>query len=178
MKNEKGFVLTETLVVTVFFFFIFTFVYVSIVPLMGKYEDLIDRERDVDIIYKLNSIRKLLIEQADESAVQKNGFNDNITCDIFTDSGYRTYCTKLFEQMDITKYRLIYVDDIHTNLENGNIESVDSAIGSDEFSKYLKRYEKDDGEYLVILDMSRDSYTEKERHTMAHLMFTPFIQAH
>ena len=38
--NKKGFVLMETLVVTVFVMFIFTVLYNSVVPLLGKYTEL------------------------------------------------------------------------------------------------------------------------------------------
>lgn len=176
MKNKKGFVLTETLVVTVFLVTIFTFIYVSIIPLMGKYEDLVNREKDIDIVYKLYNIRKLLMN-VDSNLVTKEGFNDDITCDIFSNMSYRTYCDKLFEQMEITNYKLIYVDNIHNNIENGNIGRVDLSLNTnaDEFYQYLKAYERDDGQYLVILDMSRDVYSGNERHTMAHLLFSPYV---
>ena len=36
--NRKGFVLAETLVVTVFLMIIFTMIYQNFVPLMGEYE--------------------------------------------------------------------------------------------------------------------------------------------
>ena len=51
MIDKKGFVLTETLIVIVFLVTIFTFIYVSIVPLMGKYEDMTVRSSDIDIVY-------------------------------------------------------------------------------------------------------------------------------
>lgn len=172
MKNNKGFVLTETLVVTVFLVTIFTFIYVSIIPLMGRYEDLISRERDIDVVYKLYNIRKML-SYVNPDLVTKNGFNDNITCDIFEDESYRTYCNKLFEQMEITNYRLIYVDNIYKNLDN--IKSVDTELNTNEFYQYIKAYQKDEGEYLILLDMSKDSYLNRERHTMAHLLFVPYV---
>ena len=143
---------------------------------MGKYEDLVNREKDIDIVYKLYNIRKLLMN-VDSNLVTKEGFNDDITCDIFSNMSYRTYCDKLFEQMEITNYKLIYVDNIHNNIENGNIGRVDLSLNTnaDEFYQYLKAYERDDGQYLVILDMSRDVYSGNERHTMAHLLFSPYV---
>ena len=59
--NKKGFALTETLVVVVFLVSIFTFIYISIVPLIGKYENTISTEDDIDIVYKLYHIRKVLM---------------------------------------------------------------------------------------------------------------------
>ena len=178
MKNKKGFVLTETLVVTVFLVTISTFIYVSIIPLMGRYEDLIERERDLDIVYKLHNFRKLIIEFADEDVIVNGGFNSNITCDNLNSEGYIAYCKKMLEQIDLVNYRLIYVDNIHNHLENGDIASVDEEIGTNEFSQYLEMYEKEYGEYLVLLDITKDSYTGKQRHTIAHLQYYPFIQAY
>ena len=50
--NKKGFVLMETLVVTVFTLFIFTILYNSIVPLLGKYTELA-YYNDLDTTYSL-----------------------------------------------------------------------------------------------------------------------------
>ena len=49
--NKRGFALTETLVVIVFLVSIFTFIYVSIIPLIGKYENIISSENDIDMVY-------------------------------------------------------------------------------------------------------------------------------
>ena len=38
--NKKGFVLTETLVVTIFVLLIFTILYNTAVPLLGRYEEI------------------------------------------------------------------------------------------------------------------------------------------
>ena len=45
--NKKGFFMVETLVVIVFCAGIFTFLYVSVLPLIGTYNDLI-----VNFLYK------------------------------------------------------------------------------------------------------------------------------
>ena len=45
--NKKGFFMTETLMVIVFVASIFTFIYISIIPLVGKYNDKTKRESDI-----------------------------------------------------------------------------------------------------------------------------------
>ncbi len=82
MKNNKGFVMTETLVVTVFLVTIFTFIYVSIVPLVGKYEDIITREADIDIVYKLYHIRQLVYSDGNRATITNlgNSTYKKITC--------------------------------------------------------------------------------------------------
>ena len=57
LKNKKGFFMTETLVVIVFIATIFTFIYISVIPLIGIYEDKSERENDIDIVYKLYNIK-------------------------------------------------------------------------------------------------------------------------
>ena len=165
MKNKKGFILTETLVVIVFLVTIATFVYVSVVPLMGRYEDLIDRERDIDIVYKLYNIRKLLLKDDNKEVITGGNFNGNITCNSFSNS---IYCNKLVEQMELKNFRLMYINNIYNNI--ANIKSVDTSLNTTEFYRYLRNYQNDEGEYLVLLDL--------DRHTIAHLMYAPFIQTY
>ena len=164
MKNKKGFVLTETLVVVVFLVTICTFIYVSVVPLMGKYEDLIDRERDIDIVYKLYNIRKLLYDDDNKDTIVQNDIKE-ITC---TDFAKSDYCTKLMEQMELTNYKLIYVKEIYSNLNA--IRQIDANLNTTELYRYIRAYQNDEGEDLILLD--------RDRHTIAHLMYAPFIQTY
>ncbi len=164
IMNKKGFVLTETLVVTVFLITISTFVYTSILPLMGRYEDMSNRENDIDIVYKLYHIRKMLYDDANRDTIVSTNIKD-ITCSDFANS---SYCTKLFEHLDLIEYKLIYVKDIYTNLNA--IDQIDIAMNSTELHSYLKKYQDDMGEYLVLLD--------RNRHTIAHLLYSPFVQSY
>ena len=57
--NKKGFVLMETLVVTIFALFIFTILYNSAVPLLGKYDEL-SYYNDIDTTYELYHYNKII----------------------------------------------------------------------------------------------------------------------
>ena len=173
MKNKKGFVLTETLVVTVFLVTIFTFVYISIVPLMGRYDDFIDREKDIDVVYKLYNIREILFQDDNRSTITLSGWNNKIECSQFARV---EYCTKLFEQLELTNYRLIYVNNIYNHIND--IKAVDAELNTKEIYNYIKQYENDEGEYLILLDLSVDKYTKQAKHTIAHLLYAPFIQTY
>lgn len=164
MKNKKGFVLTETLVVTVFLVTISTFIYVSIIPLMGRYEDLIDREQNIDIVYKLYHLRELLYDDANKSTIVSGQVKD-ITCNDFDNSDY---CQKLLNHMGIVNYKFIYVKDIYENLSA--INQIDISINSNELSNYIKDYQDDAGEYVILLD--------RDRHTIAHLLYAPYVQTY
>ena len=82
--NNQGFVLLETVIVSVFIISIFTFIYISIVPLLGKYEELA-YEYDFDIAYKLYHVRDAMYKDSNYkemikekySVIDSSKFNDD-----------------------------------------------------------------------------------------------------
>lgn len=82
--NQSGFVLAETLIVTVFLMTLFTMVYKTVLPLMGKYEE---REvyDDVDSKYSIYWIKKMI-----ESSSYNHSF------DVITSAGYFRFECKDF----------------------------------------------------------------------------------
>ena len=89
--NNKGFVLAETLVVTVFLMVIFTMIYSYFYPLIGEYEK---RENydDIDSVYAIYWIKRI-IEDSSYNIAGNSGKQQN-----FQDKGYfRVECS------DITK---------------------------------------------------------------------------
>lgn len=152
MKNKKGFVLTETLVVTVFLVTIFTFVYVSIIPLFGKYEDMAYRDADIDIVYKLYNIRKMISNDDNNATIASNTFK-RITCSDLNDT---TSCNKLIEYLELNNYILVYADNIQNRL-------TDFSNLNTEMYKYVSKHKDFNERVLVLLDQNR--------HTIAHLLF-------
>ncbi len=154
MRNNKGFVMTETLVVTIFLVTIFTFIYVSIVPLIGKYEDLTYRDSDVDIVYKLYHIRKMFNKDANKTTITSNSFQD-FDCDDLED----TSCNFLMEYLelrndDVNNYLLVYANNI-------NDQKDDFQSFNKEMYDYILKYTDFEGHVLVLLDT--------KNHTIAHL---------
>ena len=152
MKNKKGFVLTETLVVTVFLVTIFTFVYVSIIPLFGKYEDMAYRDADIDIVYKLYNIRKMISNDDNNATIASNTFK-RITCSDLNDT---TSCNKLIEYLELNNYILVYADNIQNRL-------TDFSNLNTEMYKYVSKHKDFNERVLVLLDQNK--------HTIAHLSF-------
>ena len=171
MKNKKGFVMTETLVVTLFLVSIFSFIYVSIVPLMGKYEDMIDREQDIDIVYKLYNIRKLLLSDENRVTLTNSSFknftevvvgdptpSENTPVGRFCSKFNRSqYCKSLMEYLELTDFTFIYTNDIYANL--GTFETLNTDL-FDYISKYQNALEK----VVILLDNTT--------HKMAHLLYS------
>ena len=154
MINKKGFVLTETLVVTVFLVSIFTFIYVSIVPLMGKYEDMTNRKANIDIVYKLYAIRKMIYKDNNRSSIIGGTFREIERGD-FAD---REYYDKLMEFLELDDCLLVFADNINNRLSNFDGLTNDTH---DEMYEYISKYTNYNGRVLVLLD--------KNLHTIAHL---------
>ena len=157
--NKKGFALTETLVVVVFLVTIFTFIYVSIIPLIGKYESMSDSENDIDIVYKLYHIRKMINSDENKATILGSTVSQ-ITCDELNSS---TFCNELMEQLDLKNeesdnYILIYSPSMNsTDLDS--IKSINTEIG-DYASKYKNKINNNT---LFLLDT--------EKHTIAYLYY-------
>jgi hypothetical protein len=157
--NNKGFVLTETLVVTVFLVTIFTFVYVSIIPLMGDYDDLSYRMSDDDIVYKLYHIRKMINADSHKNTIVSGTFSA-ITCSGLDNP---TECNKLMDYLELRSnntdnYILIFASSVSARLQNFANYTPDTQR---EMYNYLRKHEDFEGKVLVLLD--------KKKHTIAHL---------
>lgn len=152
--NKKGFALTETLVVVVFLVSIFTFIYVSIIPLIGKYESAINNDEDIDVVYKLFHIRKVLMS-GNYRDVLKNVDSKELSCADFKDDkkDYILFCDKLMEQMELDNYVLVYAKSVN-NVANRN----------DEIGEYATKYRsKIVKPALFLLD--------RNKNTIAHLYY-------
>ena len=106
MKNKNGFVLLETLVVTIFTLIIFTLLYTSVVPLLGKYKDL-SYYNDIDVTYDLYYLKKLLTDDDNYESIANNSYK-SIKCTDLTESNK---CNSYFDALNIDKNdELIYLD--------------------------------------------------------------------
>ena len=147
--NKKGFVLTETLMVTVFIVTIFTFIYTSIIPLFGRYRDMAEREQNIDIIYKLYGIRKFIKADKNSIVISQSPLKQ-ITC---ADLENAYDCNMLLDYLELKDYELYYIRKIS--------DSYNNSLISEEVQDYLKNYITDEKKTLVLLD--------NKKHTIAHL---------
>lgn len=147
--NKKGFVLTETLMVTVFVVAIFVFIYSSVIPLIGKYRDMAMREQNIDIAYKLYHIRKMLLVDNNKDAIISNNVI-RITCDNLNKVDY---CRNLMQALDLSNYELYFTKSIKNNLNDSKF--------SQEVKEYIKKYNDEDKNVVIMLD--------KTDHSAVHL---------
>ena len=163
--NKKGFALTETLVVVVFLVSIFTFIYVSIIPLIGKYESVVNNDQDIDVIYKLYHIRKVIMSGEYRTNLTSGQVKRMACSDLYSTKGedYRSFCNKLMEQLElrsdgVDNYVLIYAESI-TNTNLNSIRSINSEI-ADYVVKYRSKITR---RTLFLLDT--------KKHTIGHLYY-------
>ena len=96
--NKKGFVLIETLVVTIFTLVTFTILYNSAIPLLGKYKELSYYDT-LDLTYDLYHIRNLI--RADSKYEELiNSHYESITCSNNSLSD-QSSCKELFKVLEI-----------------------------------------------------------------------------
>ena len=106
MKNKKGFVLLETLVVTIFTLIIFTLLYTTTVPLLGKYKDL-SYYNDIDITYDLYYLKRLIKNDNKYNDINNSSYK-SIKC---TDLEDANTCNSYFDALNIKKNdELVYLD--------------------------------------------------------------------
>ena len=96
--KQKGFVLLETLIVTVFVMSIFVFVYRNSVPMMGQYEKMQNFD-DIDSVYAADMMKRMITNYVDFSIVdeklQDATYIDISNCNDTTYYQDGSYCTKL-----------------------------------------------------------------------------------
>ena len=150
--NKKGFVLTETLMVTVFIVVIFTFVYTAVIPLIGIYRDKADRENNIDIAYKLYHLRKMIKQDENGADIIQSDLR-RVDC---VDLVNQEYCSNLMHYLDLNQYDLIFTKSIAENFED--IKGINKEV-----EEYIKPYEESNVPCLILLD--------KEKHTIVHLNY-------
>lgn len=100
-KNNEGFVLTETLVVTIFVLGIFVLIYRNSIPLISEHQKLKNYD-DMSTVYSVNLIKNIIVNDSNYENVKKsvdtNGYLDLSNCNDLTNS---TLCIKAKELIGI-----------------------------------------------------------------------------
>lgn len=129
-RNEKGFLLAESIVVGVFVLSLFTFLFVNLIPLVGEYENE-EKYDNINSLYNTNLIRSMIMGDANVNSVLKltqpggtvNAYN-KFTVEQLCDSlEKKNYCKKLLNStyldvntVYITWYRTSKIKDAVKNV--------------------------------------------------------------
>lgn len=129
--NQRGFVLVETLVVTIFVLTLFIFVYKNTVPVIGDYEAMYSYD-DIDSVYASNLFKQVILKYAntdyiDEYLSRPENTYLNIT-DCNNNNIYfnQEYCTKMKETLSIKEDDYIFITEY-------NIEKFKKEVKNDIF---------------------------------------------
>lgn len=157
--NNKGFVLAEVLVVSVFVMSIFTLLYVNFYPLIGEYEK---REGydDIDSTYQVYWIKRMLQDSSVDKTEIVNKANNNTIytnkddfCKIFNNpfnNSKEKSCKEFLEKAEVNKICITPYN--ITNFKKNN--SLDNRFKS--YINFLPNYnniKKD--HYRIIVEFKR-----------------------
>ena len=167
-SNQKGFMLTETLIVSTFIVSILLFIYVQLRNINANYADSL-AYNDVTTIYSAGNIKNFLLEDNYEEL--KQYFKDNFSLDPDAPLVYfdlttcpasvvseTTYCQALLEQLNIKKviftdesneYLLRFLDN-DNNLSNNMKQFIKSQKTDGEIGEYRLYVETSDGKFATI----------------------------
>lgn len=153
--NEKGFVLLETIIVAVFIIGIFTFVYMSVVPLIGRYDEL-SNNYELEKTYKLYHIRDAIYKDNNFENIIKDNYGVIKNTDFTNKSYYDRLLNTLF---DDNNYQIIYIRSIDSNLN----QAITSLNIKGAFKEYIENTKKnkaseDFQNFLFLRDGKRFAY--------------------
>lgn len=179
-NNNKGFVLAETLVVTVFVMAIFTIIYLNFYPLLGKYQQ---RENYDDADSKLNAYWfKRFIQ--DETIVSATTWG-RIKNEIEINGGYMFKCSTV-EHTDCSDITADYQDLFKTYMEETGCKKIIVTKYNLEASNHINGEEltaptpksqfkgpKPNGKNLFIENASFKSYLKQNEGFKEYINYLP-----
>lgn len=150
-KNNKGFVLAEAIIVSVFVLGMFTYLAMNVIPLISRYERVVNYDNPQEI-YLANTLYEEMVELETSNNVQNRitmSINNNVLkCN---DSGsVNNTCTgssNFYEDLGkALKIKAIYTYDTTNNCES---ESIKSDKGLKNYCEYYIKRKKGEGKNIT-----------------------------
>ena len=133
--NNKGFMLAETLVVSIFVMSIFAMIYANVLPILAEYEKS-ENYNTVSDTYRAHWARKLVLDGLDfniYNQINNPGYVDISDCSLYTRNEMENWCHNYEAVNDVDK---IYLTTF--SLEKFKNVVKDSNNYSREFKEYIK----------------------------------------
>lgn len=142
MKNNKGFVLVETIVTAVFVLGLFSFLIANVLPLVGDYEKNLDYD-SIESKYDAHLIRKMILKDNNSCRIENlvtlpaKDYYEFEGTDLCLYLSNVNYCQKLLssDYLDVKKIVLTRYD--VSSLKN-NTDSFERALA--EYIDYIPEY--------------------------------------
>lgn len=163
--NNKGFVLVETLVVSVFLMTIFSILYNNFYPLIGEY-DRREAFDDLDGKYAAYWVKRM---------IQNDGYNLDISslmassyaefnCDNFNTPTSQETCKTLIKRLQVNKAYIIQYNTSKFKNEVENLHPGSYSNGIKDYVNYLPMFSKSPSAngagYRVIVEFYRKVYND------------------
>lgn len=162
-KNNKGFVLVETLIVSVSVAAIFTIIYLNLYPIVGEYQK-VENYDDIDTKYVAHWMRLLVMNKGNGTLWTKVNNNNNKYVTV-TKNDCSTYfvneanCNNFFDGFNVSKMYITSYFTTELKSVVKNAPDIDSSVK--EYIEYLPTYEKlneSKKDYKrVIVEVTHDS---------------------
>ena len=135
-NNNKGFMLTETLVVSTLIVSILIYLYLQFTNVYNNYQNSFIYNTP-DALYNCNNIKTFLINDNIENIIKNENLTNNYYVDLKTYTNYNenNYKTTLFSFLDVNE--VILTKDNLTDIKN-NLGSLNFSVGLKNFIKYTK----------------------------------------
>lgn len=159
LLNKKGFILIETLIVTLFVVSLFILVYQNLVPAIGEYEKISSYD-DIDSVYASGVFRKVLLDYGDMNYIDNHLENETYlnVSDCNNTNIYKNveYCKKIKRALQITDEDYIFITKY-------NIEEFKKQVKQNEFfdSGKLSNFKS----YLATTTNTETFFDEEENNT-------------
>lgn len=150
-KNNKGFVLAEAIIVSVFVLGMFTYLAMNVIPLISRYERVVNYDNPQEI-YLANTLYEEMVELETSNNVQNRitmSINNNVLkCnDSVSVNNTCTGSSNFYEDLGkALKIKAIYTYDTTNNCES---ESIKSDKGLKNYCEYYIKRKKGEGKNIT-----------------------------
>ena len=150
-KNNKGFVLAEAIIVSVFVLGMFTYLAMNVIPLISRYERVVNYDNPQEI-YLANTLYEEMVELETSNNVQSSitmSINNNgLECnDSVSVNNTCTGSSEFYEDLGkALKIKAIYTYDT-TN--NNDCESIKNDKGLKNYCEYYIKRKKGEGKNII-----------------------------
>lgn len=152
-KNNKGFVLAEAIIVSVFVLGMFTYLAMNVIPLISRYERVVNYDNPQEI-YLANTLYEEMMELETSNNVQNGitmSINNNNNNVLKCNDSVNNTCTgssEFYEELGkALKIEAIYTYDTDNNCES---ESIKSDKGLKNYCEYYTKRKDKDGNQKTI----------------------------
>ena len=153
--NQKGFMLLETLIVSIFVMTIFAMLYTNLFPLLGEYE----RYRTYDSVegtYIAHWARKIVLNGLSEgifTVADNNGYVNISDCSLYTKNEINDWCTNFKRTNKVSK---IYLTTYSTQKFKDHVNNVAYERDFKDYASYIPTFSRNttkinNGKYYHVI---------------------------